>query len=135
MLLYLAMVWLHMLYLATASRYVGRKVPPACCVFRPPDVPPPSHACALRAAWVQNDGTAVQGPGPVTHIASAPSQVKDYVVRFAKAEDVAALEAEEKHKGPHHEGEAMSEDEEGEWAAVGCSLIPVRVWGPELAAP
>lgn len=39
-------------------------------------------------------------------------KVKDYVARYAKAEDVAALEAEEKHKGPHHEGEAMSEDEE-----------------------
>lgn len=34
------------------------------------------------------------------------------MARYAKAEDVAALEAEEKHKGPHHEGEAMSEDEE-----------------------
>jgi ubiquitin-conjugating enzyme E2 H len=43
-------------------------------------------------------------------------KVKDYVARYAKAEDVAALEAEEKHKGPHHEGDAMSEDEEeGEW--------------------
>lgn len=49
-------------------------------------------------------------------------QVKDYVARYAKAEDVAALEAEEKHKGPHHEGEAMSEDEEEGERWRGCVM-------------
>lgn len=51
-----------------------------------------------------------------------PAQVKDYVARFAKAEDVEALEAEERHKGPHHEGEAMSEDDEE-------GALPGNVWG------
>jgi hypothetical protein len=43
----------------------------------------------------------------------AQLQVKDFVARFAKAEDVAALEEKDKHGGG--EGEGMSEDEEGEW--------------------
>ena len=43
-------------------------------------------------------------------------QVKDYVVRYAKAEDVAALEEAEKHGGGGGDGaERMSEDESGGW--------------------
>lgn len=50
----------------------------------------------------------------------ARAQVKDYVVRFAKPEDVAALEAQEAHGGGAG-GDNMSEDDdEGGWGAGCC---------------
>lgn len=70
---------------------------PACLLARDRGWhPTPPHR--LAEPWLSHLHT------PPTHL-----QVKDYVQRFAKPEDVAALEAEEQH--PHGGGDDMSDGE------------------------
>ena len=97
-----------------------------------PNPPPTSHPAAallpaclparlparLQLLLYPNPSDPLNGEAAALHMrdpAAFQRKVKDYVQRFAKAEDVAALEEKEKRGGGSGEqGEGMSEDGSGE---------------------
>ena len=96
-------------------------LPPTATLLPPHSVP----AC-LQLLLYPNPSDPLNGEAAALHMrdpAAFQRKVKDYVQRFAKAEDVAALEEKEKHGGggSGEQGEGMSEDESGEqgWVGVG----------------
>ena len=122
-----------------------------------PNPPPTSHPAAallpaclparlparLQLLLYPNPSDPLNGEAAALHMrdpAAFQRKVKDYVQRFAKAEDVAALEEKEKRGGGSGEqGEGMSEDGSGErgreggreggdtgfsgWLELGCVCV------------